>query len=371
MRILIAPDSFKESLSSKDVSTCIERGIKMAAPSATTLSIPLSDGGEGALEILQTFSEGKLITLETVDPLNRPISASYFVFADQQTAWVELASASGLALLKKKERNPLLTSTFGTGILLKDAFNRGCNRIILGLGGSATNDAGVGIIKALGGRFLDKQGKELNPTGKHIGKIARFESSELIQKIKGIELIIAGDVTNPLIGKSGCAQTYAPQKGAKANQVERLEKNMIHFAAFLEKQTGNDWTGITGGGAAGGTAAGLSALLDAQISNGFEVLTKIIGLENQLDHLDLIITGEGKYDQQSNYGKVVFRVAQLAAKKNIPVVVLTGIAEQVENPLVTAVFSIVNRPMSRKKAIAETGQLLTNTAYQVIKLFMI
>lgn len=371
MRIIIAPDSFKESLSAKEVCSYIERGIKRACPQAETLQIPLSDGGEGALVTLKQFIPGNFKTIETVDALQRPISSSYFLFKNTQTAWVELASASGLSQIPKNDRNPLKANTFGTGLIIKNALESGCTKIILGIGGSASNDAGTGIIAALGGQFFSKKGKQLFPCGKNLGKIHTYQESDLIQKIKNIEFIIASDVTNPLTGANGCSKIYAPQKGAKEKQTEKLEENMVQFANFLKEYTGREWASISGGGAAGGTGAGMASLLGGKIQSGFEVLTNMIDLEKKMENCDLIITGEGKYDAQSSFGKLVFKISNLAARKNIPVVVLAGKAENIDNPNITSVFSIADGPMSAKIAMKRTGELLTKSAYQVVKLFMV
>jgi len=369
MRIIIAPDSFKESLSAKDVCSHIERGIKRADPKAEVLKIPLSDGGEGALETLNIFVEGKFKSLSSVDPVQRPIVSRYFLFEQQKTAWIELASASGLSLISKKERNPLITNTFGTGLLIKDALESGCSKIILGIGGSATNDGGTGIVAALGGQFLTKKGNPIFPSGKNMHKIEQLHESEMMQKLNSIEFIIASDVSNPLTGDKGCSRTYAPQKGAKPKDIQKLENGMIHFAKFLKNHTGIEWDRVEGGGAAGGTGAGISALLGGIIKSGFEVLSEIIDLETKIRNSDLLITGEGKYDEQSAFGKLVFRISEMASQKNIPVIVLAGIAEEVDNPNVTAVFSIADRPMKEKIALERTGELLEKTAYQIAKIF--
>lgn len=368
MRIIIAPDSFKESLSAKDVCSHIERGIKRAVPNAEVLKIPLSDGGEGALETLNSFVEGEFKSVSSLDPLQRSITSRYFLFEQKKTAWIELASASGLSLISKKERNPLITNTYGTGLLIKDALNSGCSKIIIGIGGSATNDGGTGIIAALGGKFLTKKGNQIFPCGKNLNKIDYLHESELIQKIKSIEFIIASDVSNPLTGDYGCSKIYAPQKGATMKNVAKLEKGMIHFAKFLSDHTGIEWDSVEGSGAAGGTGAGISALLGGKIKSGFEVLSEIIDLETKIQNADLVITGEGKYDEQSAFGKLVFRVSKMASQKNIPVVVLAGIAEEVDNPHVTAVFSIADRPMKDKVAIERTGELLEKSAFQIANL---
>lgn len=366
MQVLIVPDSFKESLSSSKTALAIEKGIKRIDQTIKIKSIPFSDGGEGAITVLENFGRGKRISCTTVNPIGRPIKADYFLFEDRSTAWIELSQASGLALLSKDERNPLVTSTYGTGLQIKDALERGCNKIVLGIGGSATNDAGAGILEALGGKLIDKKGNNLKKGGEALGTLNKII---LPKKWKEIQWQIACDVDNPLLGLNGASTVYAPQKGATPKEIGVLEANLSHFANYVQKEWHCSIDQVPGGGAAGGTAAGMLAFFNAKLFSGFKLLAQHIDLEKHFEEADLIFTAEGKIDWQSLQGKVPVSVARLAKKHYRPCIGLTG---SIEGPLeklyqegFSGVFNIQNGPISLEESMSNTAHLLEETTARV------
>ncbi len=308
MKIIIAPDKFKGSLTSLQVCECIRRGVLQNSINADVYIFPMADGGDGFGPVMKYYLHTETITCKTVDPLMRSISAAYEWDIKNKTAIIELASAGGLVLLKEGEQNPLHTSTYGTGLLIQHAIDKGANKIILGLGGSATNDAGIGILSALGFVFKDEQGRELKPAGENLQYIQTMNIPSLLPSIK---FTIATDVTNVLLGKEGAALIYAPQKGADENTVSILDEGLQHFAATIQLQTGKDIASFRGSGAAGGVAAGLSAFFDTEIISGASLITSISKIEDVLFDADIIITGEGKLDNQSSKGKVVHHIAAI------------------------------------------------------------
>lgn len=366
MQLLIVPDSFKESRTASQVAAAIERGVKRVSRELTLTCLPFSDGGEGALSILENHSKGKRICCATVDPIGRTITADYFLFENKTTAWIELSQASGLALLKKEERDPCHSSTFGTGLQIKHAIAKGCTKIILGVGGSATNDAGTGIFQALGGKLLDANQNELPKGGLALANLSRIVAPKDLQKI---EWQVACDVENPLLGAKGASAVYAPQKGATPTEVKKLESSLTHFAHCVNEQLNCSIKAVTGGGAAGGTAAGMLGLFNAQLTPGFRLFSEILQLEEQIKHADLIITAEGKIDTQSLQGKVPVGVARLAKKHQTPCIGLVGAIEGDYSRLYkegfSGIFSIQNGPMSLETSKRKTDELLEETAARV------
>lgn len=371
MKILIVPDSFKESLSATRVAEAITEGILSVHANLEIEQLPFSDGGEGAFELLGALDLGKPITVDCRDPIGRPFSAPYFLFHDQKTAWVELSQASGLMLLKEKEQNPLNTSTYGTGLQIKHALDRGVRRIFLGIGGSATHDVASGIFSALGGRILDKNKKELSPSGQALIKCASIESDSLDPTWKKTNVTVACDVTNPLLGKNGAAKTYAAQKGADTASIEKLEKATKKFAALLEKEFHRDIRRIQGGGAAGGVAAGIHAITGADLKPGFEILSELAELEKKIQKADIIITGEGKTDHQSKFGKLPFKIANLAKKYKKEMWLFAGIITISENELREAGFTktaaIKPQSMPLEEAKSMAFELLKDKASSLFK----
>jgi glycerate kinase len=339
--IVIAPDSFKESLTAPEVAEAIRKGIIRAVPSANTILVPMADGGEGTVQALVQSTRGKIIQVPVHDPLMRRIHAFFGILGDGQTAVIEMAAASGIELLSEKEKNPLKTSTFGTGELINAALDTSCNKLIIGVGGSATNDGGAGMLQALGIKFIDKNGEEISPAGGSLDKIREIDTSSLDKRLNTINITIASDVSNPLYGESGATKVFGPQKGASPDMVEKLEKNLIHFSKLTGKNKGKKYHNIAGAGAAGGLGFGLISWLNAKIKPGFEVIANLAGLEERISTADLVITGEGKIDMQTKYGKTPYGVAMLAKKHNVPVLAFTGILEDEAKAMYKDIFQLI------------------------------
>lgn len=321
MKIIIATDKFKGSLTSFEVCRSVAAGIKLVDPEVNIYSFPMADGGDGFAAVLKYYRQTQTVNFATVDPLNRTINASYEWDEQNKTAIIELAVASGLALLKDEERNPLLTSTYGTGLLIDNALKKGAKKIILGLGGSATNDAGTGILKALGFVFLDANEKELKPLGGNLLLIKKIVRPAVLPNII---FEIACDVQNPMFGENGAAFVYAPQKGADIDGVHLLDKGLRQFNEILFQQTGKDTSQIAGTGAAGGIAAGLMCYFSVELKSGIDMVVLSSGIESVLPNANIVITGEGRIDDQSKEGKVVQKIAALAKQNSVPVIGLCG-----------------------------------------------
>ena len=371
MRILIIPDSFKECLKANEVCRSIHKGISEVLPKAEVVKIPFSDGGEGALDVLIKFSNGKLINCETENALGDKCNGDYFLFMDRKAAWIELSQVSGLVQIKNENRNILKASTYGTGLLIKDALSRGCKEIILGVGGSATNDGGAGIFEALGGKLLDKKGESLERGG---GSLSSLESIIPPQIPKSIKWKVACDVNNPLLGNFGSSTIYGPQKGASKTDIKILEKSLTQFSKVLEKQFKRSITKIKGGGAAGGAAAGMHGFFNASLMSGFSILANMVKLENIIKKSDLIFTAEGKIDKQSTDGKLTGRVANLGKKYNVPVVGITGNIEGPYSKLYEAgfsgLFSIQNGPLDIEYSKKNASSLIRDTTGRILNLFI-
>ena len=372
MHVVIAPDSFKGSLTAKEVALNIQEVLGSVFPEASHTLLPFSDGGEGALTILQQFTKGKMEICKTFDPLARNIAAPYYLFDQGNAAWIELSQSSGLTLLKTSECNPLLTSTYGTGILIREALRRGCKKIYLGIGGSATHDLGTGIFLALGGRLLNSNGDSIALGGGDLTRCSHIDRSGLDPALKSVQFTVACDVSNPLLGPKGAARTYAPQKGAAAKVVEELENNGRYFSELMERQLGNKVSSIKGGGAAGGTAAGLVGLLNANLDSGFSILSDLAKLEEKIKFADLVITGEGHFDKQSRYGKAPFSIAKLALKHNIPTLILAGKVSVSKDDFQNdrlGIYAVKPKEMPLKEALNKTPELLRKTLTPILENF--
>lgn len=369
MQLLVVPDSFKESLSAKEVADAIARGIHSVNPEITVKQLPFSDGGEGALDLLQNLFEGELVTTSTIDAMGRSIKAPYFRFADRKAAWIELSQASGLAQIEVDQRNPMLASTYGTGLQIRHALDHGAEEIYLGIGGSATNDGGTGILSALGGLFSDAEGEMLLPGGGFLTELDHID----VEAIPQFQLKVACDVNNPLLGKQGATAVYGPQKGVTPEMEPPLEAGLTNFSKHIELLTQKSVAEVPGAGAAGGCAAGLHGLLGAELVSGFELLAELSQLEEQIAASDLIITAEGRIDGQSLEGKLPVGVAKLGKKHDKPVVVLAGSIGEHLDPLyalgIDAVFSIQSKPCTLEESISNAAELLESTAQRVFKLY--
>lgn len=326
-RIVVATDSFKGCLNSAEVAQAIEEGIQSVYQKVEVLRFPIADGGEGILDALVAALQGEYIRVRVHDPLMRPIEARYGVSADRLTAFIEMAVASGLPLVPVCRRNPLLTSTYGTGELIKDAISRGCRHLIIGIGGSATNDAGLGMLQALGFRFLDAAHHELGVGGEIMRKVVAIDRSAVLPGLKDVRFTVACDVDNPFDGADGAAYVFAPQKGADATMVEQLDRGMQSLAAVIRSATGKDISQIPGAGAAGGLGGSLLAFFDATLLSGIHVLLDALGFEQKIAGFDLIFTGEGKIDRQTLRGKAPFGILKTAQKHHIPVIAIAGKVE--------------------------------------------
>ncbi len=372
MKIVIAPDSFKESLSAKQAGEIIAKAIKKIIPRAQTLLFPMADGGEGTVESLIEATNGKKINTSAHDPLMRKKETFYGILGDNKTAVIEMATASGLHLLTNNERDPLKTTSYGTGELIKNALDNTCRKFIIGLGGSATCDAGVGMAQALGISFLDAEGNELKPGGENLIQLHKIDTTKLDKRIKECEIQVACDVTNPLYGQNGAAYVYAPQKGAGENAVKQLDNNLKIVAEKIKQFLNKDIAEIQGAGAAGGMGAGIMAFLNAELKPGFDLIKENTHLESQIKNADLIITGEGKIDDQTQYGKTPFGIAKTAAQYKVPVIAIAGgldkIPENYYRQGFTAFFSIVNQAMDLKKAIENSENLLFQTTENIARL---
>ncbi|CCI81182.1 glycerate kinase [Lactobacillus hominis] len=326
MKIVIAPDSFKGSLSSNEVSTAIKTGLKKIFPEASYTSIPMADGGEGTMDALVQASNGTYFTEKILDPLNHLAQAKWGLLGDKKTAIIEMAQASGLQFVNSQTANPLKTSTFGTGQLIKKALDHGVNKIIIGLGGSATNDAGSGMTQALGAHFLDKNGDEVKACGGNLNLIQKIDLSNLDDRLAKTAIILACDVSNSLIGANGASYVFGPQKGASNEMVELLDKNLTYFSDLVKKQLHKDYAFKAGAGAAGGLGYGLMVFANAKIQSGVETVLKYTNFAKKVQDADFVFTGEGASDYQTQFGKTPFGVAKLSKRitPNCSVICLTG-----------------------------------------------
>jgi glycerate kinase len=368
MKIVIAPDSFKECLSAMEAAAAIEAGFREIFPQADYVTLPLADGGEGTAATLVAATGGWIVPVTVTGPLGERVAAFYGRCGDSRTAVVELAAASGLTLVPPPRRNPLLTTTFGTGELLRRALDAGVDRVILGIGGSATNDGGAGMLQALGVRLLDADEGEIGPGGGELARLSRIDASGLDSRLGTVTIQVACDVTNPLLGDDGASAVYAPQKGADRAMVARLEESLSRYAALLRRDLGADVAEVPGSGAAGGSGAALLAI-GGRLRPGVEIVMEAVGLEAALRDADLVITGEGRLDGQTVRGKVVAGVAALAKQYNRPTIALAGgLGEGAEAILscgVDAFFSVTPRPCSLEEALAQGAENLQRTARSV------
>lgn len=325
-KVVVASDSFKGCLSSIEVAEAVEKGIKACSPQCQVVKLAVADGGEGTIEALLTTMGGHMVKTDVRDPLGRPIIAEYAILEDG-VAVIEMSKASGLTLLEQSERNPLLTSTYGTGQLIADALDRGCRKFLIGIGGSATNDAGMGMLEALGCSFLDQNGNPLSVCGDSLSKVVSIDLSHIRPDAMQAEFIVACDVDSPFYGPKGAAYVYAPQKGASPQTVDRLDHGLKHFADIIQRTTGKDISDMPGAGAAGGLGGAFKAFLNAELRKGADMVLDAIGFDEIIRDADLVITGEGKIDAQTLAGKLPYAVARRASEANIPVIAICGKAE--------------------------------------------
>lgn len=371
---MLAPDSFKESMTAKEVCEAMEAGIKRAIPDATCIHVPMADGGEGTVQSLVDATGGQLVPLEVTGPLGLPVQAYYGILGDGKTAVIEMASASGIHHVTKETKNPLITTTYGTGELMRACIEKGIKDIILGIGGSATNDAGTGMAKALGYSFLDKNGHEIPLGGGFLNKLAKIDTSNVLPQLKDVNIIIASDVTNPLCGLRGASVVFGPQKGATPEMVQRLDANLLHFSQIVEDQLGIAVADVPGAGGAGGLGAGLMAFTNSRMKKGVEIVIEYTGLEEKMKNVDYCLTGEGGIDFQTKFGKTPYGVAQVAKRTNedIKVIALAGyVGKDVESLYeqgFDAIFGIVPGAAELETLLANGKENVARTAESVARI---
>lgn len=372
MKIVIAPDSFKECLSATQVAQAISEGIKRIVHDAEITCIPFADGGEGTVEALVNATGGTIVQTPSVDALNRPIQSFYGILGDGKTVVIEMAAASGIELLAPEDRDPLITSTFGTGLLIKAALDAGFTEIIIGIGGSATNDGGAGMAQALGFGLFDQAGLPLNFGGGSLNKLHTIDCSKVHPLLGKAKITVACDVQNPLLGPSGATTIYGLQKGATPEMLDVLEENMVHFSRILYQELEINVSEIPSAGAAGGLGAGLMTFCNAEMVSGFELVSKLTNLEKHISEASLVFTAEGKIDSQTAFGKTVSGVAQLGKKHQVPVIALAGIVTDDLTELyeqgITTVFAIGNQLMSLAESKARASELLADTSEQIMRM---
>ncbi|ADL53954.1 glycerate kinase [Clostridium cellulovorans] len=370
--IVLAPDSFKESMAAKEVCEAMERGIKKVNRNITCIHVPMADGGEGTMQSLVDATGGKVYSRKVVGPLGNEVDAQYGILGDNETGVLEMASASGIQLVPKDKRNPLITTTYGTGQLIKACLDNGVKKLLIGIGGSATNDGGAGAIQALGGKLLDTNGKEIGYGGGELGCLARIDIENLDKRLQEIIIEVACDVTNPLCGERGASEVFGPQKGATIEMVKILDENLKHFALIIKEQLCKDVIDIPGGGAAGGLGAGLMAFMNGRLKRGIEMVIRYSGLEDKVKNSDMVWTGEGSIDSQTQYGKTPIGVARVAKKYNKPVVALAGMVGEEIDVLyqmgIDSVFGITKGATSLKDALSKGPENIEKTAENIIRL---
>lgn len=369
MNIVIAPDSFKESLTALEAATAIEEGFASVFPNETYHKIPMADGGEGTVQSIVDATGGTIKKMMVTGPLYEQIEAFYGLSGDKKLAVIEMAASSGLDKVPIDKRNPLLTTTYGFGELIYDALEEGVKEILLGIGGSATNDGGAGMIISLGGKLLDVNGDSISADGQGLGDLDSIDVSELHPRLQEVTIKVACDVDNPLTGKNGASYIYGPQKGGTPEQIELLDSHLAHYAQLIKSTLGKEISQVPGAGAAGGLGAGLHAFLDADLERGGDLLVELLGLEEQVKHADLVITGEGGINHQTIFGKTPVAVSRIAKKYNIPVIALAGTLsegyESVYNEGILAVFSIIPKLSSLDNVLEKGYQNLKTTATNI------
>ncbi|PYZ96174.1 glycerate kinase [Alteribacter lacisalsi] len=371
MNIFIAPDSFKGSISSTDAARIIENAVTTSGRNVAARTFPMADGGEGTVDAILLSTGGKRIVREVHDPLGRLMKAAFGWIPEAKTAVIETAAASGLPLLTPFELDPFACSTYGTGELIREALDLGAETIILGLGGSATVDAGTGLFEALGVQFTGRNEKPLRHPGGRLIEIAGIDTSGMDQRLRDVKVVVASDVTNPLLGKNGAVHVFGPQKGVTPDLLEPMEQGMTHFASVITEQTGKDETATPGSGAAGGIGFLLHSLLDVVFRPGIDLVMETSGFTNALPEADLVITGEGRVDGQSLFGKVPAGIGRLAMKHSIPVAALAGSIGEGTDALaehgVTVVHPITKGPATLEEAMADAEALLYEAAVRLIR----
>ncbi|NLK35495.1 MAG: glycerate kinase [Gracilibacteraceae bacterium] len=374
MKILIAVDSYKGSCSTFEVANSIERGIRKVCKDSEIIKIPIADGGEGTVDSLVKGAGGRYETVHVKDPLGREIECRYGILKDN-AAIIEMAASSGLTLLRKEERNPMVTTTYGTGQMIKAALDKGCRKIFIGIGGSATNDGGAGMAQALGVSFKDSEGKEIGNGGGELARIRDIDISGIDPRLKDTEIIVLSDVTNPLCGPNGASSIYGSQKGATPEMIRLLDNNLKNYALLIKEKLGLDIMDVPGAGAAGGLGTGLIAFCNATVMPGIDVALDINGIDRHLADTDLVLTGEGRIDSQTACGKVPVGVARRVLKYGVPVIAIVGSvgdgASIVYEHGIDAIIDIVSKPMSLEDSMKNVKILLEQAAENAMRMLII
>ena len=370
-KILLSPQEFKESLSGIEVAMAMKKGIRNVDKNVTIDLCPVADGGDGTLQTLVDITEGELIKQKVHNPLGKIIDAEWGKLGDNKTAVIEMAKASGLALLNENEKDPMKTSTYGTGELFKSALDHGIKDFIIGIGGSATNDGGAGFASALGAKLLDSNNDVVIPSGETIGNISHIDISGLDKRLQEVKVRVACDVNNPLCGENGASNIFGPQKGANEETIKILDKSLRHWAKVIKDQLTKDILNVPGSGAAGGLGAGLMAFTDAELSSGADIVLDYLNYEKKLEGVDLVIVGEGQTDRSTKFNKSPVAVSLRAKKYNIPVIVISGSLgngyNELQNMGIHSFFSIVNTPMDLQYAINNAFELIEISTQEVYK----
>ena len=374
MKIVVAPNALKGSLGAVAAAQAMSVGVRLAAPAAEVIQVPVADGGDGLLEVLGASRDMERIPCRVTGPLGDPVDSALLYSADRHLAVIEMATAAGLALLTSSSLDPMQTSTFGVGELLRLALDHGAQHIILGIGGSATSDGGTGLVRALGGRFLDAHAKELPGNAAALQQIKRIDIERLDPRLAKVHIDVICDVDNPLLGAAGAARIFAPQKGASPSQVEAIEAGLENLANLVEQQFGRDIRELRGGGAAGGLGAGLVVFLQAELRPGAALVLELTGYEAALKDASLVLTAEGSLDGQTAHGKAPAAVARLANRHGIPCIALAGSLgpdlQALQAAGITACFSLCPGPLALDAAMQQAAPLLTRVCEQAVRCFL-
>ena len=371
-KYVVAPDSFKESMTAKEVCDAMEKGIKKADSAAEVIKVPMADGGEGTVDSLVDATQGQRVIVEVTGPLGNKISAYYGILGNGTTAVIEMAKASGLEIVEKKKRNPMITTTFGTGELIRHALDHNVKEIIIGLGGSSTNDGGSGMAQALGAKLLDQNNNQISFGGGNLDKLDKIDISNLDSRLQDVKIILASDVTNPLIGKDGASRVFGPQKGATPEMVEKLENNLQHYAKIIKRDLNKDVASVSGAGAAGGLGAGLMAFTTCKMRQGVDIAIEVTKLEEKVKSADYVFTGEGGTDFQTKFGKTPYGVAKLGKKYHKPVISLAGYLGEGIDSLYsegfTAIFGIIPGACDLSTALKNGPSNVARTTENIVRL---
>ncbi|HEM8613281.1 TPA: glycerate kinase [Citrobacter amalonaticus] len=369
MKIVIAPDSYKESLSALEVANAIEQGLREIWPDADYVKLPVADGGEGTVEAMVAATAGRIVDVDVTGPLGKTVTAFFGLSGDERTAFIEMAAASGLEQVPVALRDPLKTTSWGTGELIRHALDAGVDHIIIGLGGSATNDGGAGMVQALGAKLLDARQNEIGKGGAALDALTRIDISQLDPRLAACRIEVACDVTNPLTGKEGASAVFGPQKGATAETIDRLDTALVHYAQIIARDLEVDVLELAGGGAAGGMGAALYAFCGAQLRRGIEIVTDALQLDACVADADLVVTGEGRMDSQTIHGKVPVGVAKVAKRYHKPVIGIAGSLTAdvgiVHEHGLDAVFSVIYTICTLDDALKNAAENVRMTARNV------